>query len=406
MTPATGARSPDVWEGTFRLWDGYFAVVWAATLVFVLGTGDPGQGVRLTTAGLLGLLLPLYLLLGRRVLIEDGADVGRARTYMTLAILLFLPAGTLMGETRLMAFALVPQCYMALRRAAAQISVTVVNIVPVAGWALLWPVSGQDVFYNLVFALVTLVFSVAMGHWIIGIIEQSEERAVLIRELEASRGEVSRLSAAHGALAERERMSREIHDTLAQGFTSVLMLAQVLDGELESDVPAARRHLAMLTRTARQNLDEARNLVADGGPADLRGASLPDALRRLAARHSSPATVDVRGQAAPLPPGIEVVALRACQEALANTRKHAGEGVSVAIRLSYVERELRVDVTDDGYGFAPVAPRDGYGLSGLRARAAEVGGVAEIDSAPGSGTRLSVRLPLPSTQPVPPRSIR
>ncbi len=174
--------------------------------------------------------------------------------------------------------------------ARALIAVAVINIVPVAGWALLWWPSDQDVFFNVLFAVVTLVFSVAVGTWIIRIIEQSQERAELIAELDASRHEVSRLSAAHGALAERERMAREIHDTLAQGFTSLLMLVQAVEAELDHDVAQARRHLALMDETARQNLAEARALVAGGAPADLAGASLPDALRRLAARQRRPST--------------------------------------------------------------------------------------------------------------------
>ncbi|RFU87410.1 sensor histidine kinase [Streptomyces triticagri] len=396
LSGTTGARSPDVWDRSFRIWDGYYAVVWLATVVFVLGTGDPSPAVRFATAGLLTLLVPLYVLFGRRLLIADGADVRRSQRYMTATIMLFLPAGTLMGETRLMAFALVPQCFMALRRVPALVAVTVVNIAPVIGWALVWTVSGREFFYNTVFALVTLVFSVAMGHWITSIIEQSQERALLIEELEASRGEVARLSAAHGALAERERLTREIHDTLAQGFTSVLMLSQALDAEIEHDPVAARRHLGMLGDTARQNLDEARALVADGGPADLHGASLPDAVRRLAGRQDPPAEVAVRGTAAPLPPGLEVVALRACQEALANVRKHAGPEPTVTVGLTYTAEALDLTVRDDGPGFDPSVPHEGYGLAGLTARAVEVGGTAEVHSAPGEGAKVTVRLPFPA----------
>jgi signal transduction histidine kinase len=211
--------------------------------------------------------------------------------------------------------------------------------------------------------------------------------------LDTSRHELSRLSSAHGALAERERFSREIHDTLAQGFASLLMLVQAVEAELDHDLPQARRHLALMTETARQNLAEARALVAGGAPADLDGASLPDALRRLAARHA--ATVDVRGPARALPAGPEVVALRSCQEALANARKHAGSSAAVSIALAYTDEALTVSVRDDGCGFDPAAPVGGYGLAGLRARAAEVGGTAQVRSTPGDGTIITVCLPIP-----------
>jgi signal transduction histidine kinase len=386
---AGGAYS---WERSFRLWDTYFALIWLATLVFVLGAGHPGWPVRVTAAALLLPLVPIFVRVGRPLLRQDPPDARKALTYLGAMMALFLPSAILVGETRLMTFALVPQCFMTLRMRWALTAVAVINLAPVAGWALLWWPSDQDVFFNGLFAVVTLVFSVAVGSYVIRIIEQSQERAALIAELDTSRHEVSRLSAAHGALTERQRMAREIHDTLAQGFTSLLMLIQAVEAELDHDLPQARHHLALMDETARQNLAEARALVAGAAPADLDGATLPDALCRLAARHE--ATLEVTGPVRPLPAGPEVVALRSCQEALANARKHAGGSAAVGIELAYAEDTLTVSVRDDGCGFDPEVPGDGYGLAGLRARATEVGGTARISSAPGGGTTVSVSLPI------------
>ncbi len=399
--PARRVSAPDdetvgaySWARSFRIWDTYFALIWLATLVFVLGTGYPGWPVRVVAAALLVPLVPLFVWVGRPILRGDPPEERQALGYLLAAMALFLPSAVLVGETRLMTFALVPQCFMTLRMRQALVAVVVINLVPVAGWALVWWPSDQDVFFNALFAVVTLVFSVALGGWVIRIIEQSQERAALIAELDASRHEVSRLSAAHGALAERERMAREIHDTLAQGFTSLLMLIQAVEAELDHDVPQARRHLVLMDETARQNLAEARALVAGGAPADLDGASLPDALRRLAARHE--ATLDVTGSVRPLPAGPEVVALRSCQEALTNSRKHAGSSFAVGICLAYTDDALTVSVRDDGCGFDPRTVTGGYGLAGLRARATEAGGTSEVRSAPGDGTTVTVRLPVPS----------
>jgi signal transduction histidine kinase len=383
------------WDRSFRLWDTYFTLIWLATLVFVLGTDHPGWPVRITAAGLLVPLIPLYVWVGRPILRGDPPDEQRALGYLVAEMALFLPSAVLVGETRLMTFALVPQCFMTLRLRWALTVVAVINLVPVIGWALLWWPGDQDVFFNSMFAVVTLVFSMAFGSWIIRIIEQSQERAELIAELDAGRHEISRLSSAHGALAERERFAREIHDTLAQGFTSLLMLIQAVEAELDHDLPQARRHLALMDETARQNLAEARALVAGGAPADLDGSSLPDALRRLAARHD--ATLEVTGPVRALPAAPEVVALRACQEALANARKHAGSSAAAGIRMTYAADTLTVSVRDDGCGFDKGAVSEGYGLAGLRARAAEVGGTAQVRSAPGDGTTVTVRLPVPAT---------
>ncbi|MFD8569756.1 sensor histidine kinase [Streptomyces sp. NPDC059639] len=389
----TEPRGEHVWTRTFRLWDTYFAIVWLATLVFVLGTAEPAWPVRLGTGCLLVPLVPWYVTYGRTVLMTEGVNERRAVTYIAGAVAMYLMPGVLVGETRLMAFALVPQCFIGLRYRRAMIAVTVVNLAPVVGWALLWHIDGQDLFFNSVFAVVTLVFSAALGGWTIRIMDQSQERAELIAELDASREEVAQLFADRGALAERERMSREIHDTLAQGFTSVLMLVQAVEAELTTDVPQARRHLALMADTARQNLAEARALVAGGAPVDLDGATLPDALLRLAARHG--AEVEVSGAARPLAPGLEVVVLRGCQEALSNVRKHAAPDTTVHVRLAYTAADLTLVVRDAGPGFAPGAPGDGFGLRGLRARVAEVGGTAVVDSTPGAGTTVTVRLPVP-----------
>ncbi|MGW1212052.1 sensor histidine kinase [Streptomyces sp. NPDC002499] len=392
MTGPGVARDEHAWDRTIRLWDGYFAVAWAATLAFVLAAAHPSLPVRAVAAALLVPLVPWYALVGRRLLQEDPPDQRQALRYLAGAIALFLPSAVLVGETRLMAFALVPQCFMTLRMRWTLVTVSLINLAPVVGWALLWRPSGEDLFANSLFAVVTFVFSVVVGSWIVRIIEQSWERAELIAELDASRHEVSRLSAAHGALAERERMAREIHDTLAQGFTSLLMLIQAVEAELDHDAPQARRHLALMDATARQNLAEARALVAGGAPADLDGASLPDALHRLAARHE--ATLDVTGPVRPLPAAPEVVALRSCQEALANARKHAGSSATVDVALAYADDTVTVSVRDDGCGFDPGVPCAGYGLAGLRARATEVGGKARIHSSPGDGTTVTVVLPV------------
>ncbi|WP_329177235.1 sensor histidine kinase [Streptomyces sp. NBC_01477] len=397
--PAAGPRGGHVWERSFLPWDLYFAVVSVATVLFALAAESPGLRVRVLAACLFCLPVLWYVGAGRPLLVAQATGSGAAVRYLTGLVVLFLPPAALVGETRLATFALVPQCFMLLRVRGALTAVAVINITPVAAWALVWRPDTHDLYYNSVFAVVTLAFSAVIGSWIIRIIEQSTERADLVAELDASRGEVARLSAESGALAERERLSREIHDTLAQGFTSVLMLVQAVETELDTDPARARRHLALMAGTARENLAEARALVAGNAPAGLDGGSLPDALRRLAARHTeqtgAPATVDIAGAVRALPAAVEVVVLRSCQEALANARRHAGEAVPVALDLRYAEDTLRVAVRDTGCGFDPAGPRGtGYGLPGLRARAAEMGGTATVDSAPGRGTAITVTLPL------------
>ncbi|WP_405494918.1 sensor histidine kinase [Streptomyces sp. NBC_00096] len=392
---AAGARESHVWDRAFGPWDLYFAVVWLATAAFVLGADFPALSYRVLAVGLLALLVPWYPWAGRPLLLlAPGARPGRSARYLGVALALFLPAASLAGETRLITFALAPQCFMLLPLRRAIGAVALVSLLPVAGWALLWRPDASAVFVSAIGAIVTCAFSGFFGAWIIRIIEQSQDRASLIAELDASREEVARLSAERGAHAERERMSREIHDTLAQGFTSLLMLVQAVQSELDTDPGQAHRHLELMAVTARQNLAEARALVAGGAPADLDGGSLPDAVRRLAARQDPPAAVTVTGEVRPLAAVLEVVALRSCQESLANAARHAGPRARCTLSLSYGGSELTVTVRDTGRGFDPAAPSPGYGLRGLRARAAEVGGTAAIGSAAGAGTTVTVTLPI------------
>jgi signal transduction histidine kinase len=241
-------------------------------------------------------------------------------------------------------------------------------------------------------AAVALAFTLLMGLWVGRIVDQSADRRAVIAELEATRAELAEVSHRAGVLAERERLAGEIHDTLAQGFTSVVMLVELASAELVDDPAAARRRLAAAGETARQNLAEARSLVAALGPADLQAAPLPEAVGRLVDRFGRetgrPAGFTVAGEARALPANQEVVLLRAAQEALANVRKHAAAG-RVTVTLAYGE-PVRLTVADDGTGFDPAATTGGYGLAGLRRRAAEVGGTVDITSGPG-GTTVEVR---------------
>jgi signal transduction histidine kinase len=190
-------------------------------------------------------------------------------------------------------------------------------------------------------------------------------------------------------------MAREIHDTLAQGYTSIIMLAQAarLPGTPSHDTDG---RLQTIEAVARENLDEARALVAAFSPVGLDGAGLAEALHRLAGRFTAETgvvvDVVVDGELSGLPPHREVVLLRAAQEAMANVRRHA-DARAVRMTLSASAGQARVEVTDDGVGFAPsTAP--GFGLTGMRDRVRDAGGSVDVASTPGQGTRVSVRVPV------------
>jgi signal transduction histidine kinase len=246
--------------------------------------------------------------------------------------------------------------------------------------------------------LVGMVFSLAMGLWVFRVLEQSAQRAELIRDLESTRAELAAAHREQGVVAERERWAREVHDTLAQGYTSIVVLAQTAAAQLPADPGAAAERVALIEEVARENLAEARAMVAAFAPVALDSSTLPEALQRLAERFGRETGLATRLDTAALGAGDaglsraeEIVLLRGAQEALANVRRHAA-ATAVVLRLSRVEGVVAVHVEDDGVGFDPAAAA-GVGLAGLRDRAEEVGGAVEVASAPGRGTRVTVRVP-------------
>ncbi|GAB3446744.1 sensor histidine kinase [Phycicoccus ginsengisoli] len=254
---------------------------------------------------------------------------------------------------------------------------------------------------------------------------ESERRRVLIVELARTRDELAAAQRRAGVLDERERLAREIHDTLAQGLTSIQLLLRAttrsLDPERGVDVGRAATLTEQARETAQENLAEARRFVRDLAPGDLEASSLAGALRRLcettSSRGSLPVAFHEVGAAEPLPTPVEVALLRIAQSALGNTIQHSHAG-RADVTLTTMDSEVTLDVVDDGVGFvagraeaddlqsavpdspdrrAPngraEAPGGGFGLRSMRSRAAELGGLLTVESRPGHGTAVSVRFP-------------
>ncbi|ROO84990.1 signal transduction histidine kinase [Actinocorallia herbida] len=232
---------------------------------------------------------------------------------------------------------------------------------------------------------------------------ESERRRLLIEELTATRADLARAEHTAGVLAERERLAREIHDTLAQGLTSIQLLLRAAERALPARPDAAARHVDRARETAADNLAEARRFVAALSPPALEGTTLADALERLCAGTGPLDRVAVRfavvGEPVPLPRAQEVALLRVAQSALANIVQHARAG-GAEITLRYALAEVRLDISDDGVGFdtaprsAPGLAGGGFGLAAMRARLQALGGTLTVASAPGGGTGVAARLPL------------
>jgi len=239
------------------------------------------------------------------------------------------------------------------------------------------------------------------GLWISAIIRQSNQQHALIEELHRTQAELATSERNAGVLAERQRLAREIHDTLAQGFISIVTHLEAADQALENDLLAVRRHMAQATSMARESLGQARRVVQDLRPEVLDDSSLADAIRRETdkwrQRTGVPATMTVTGSALPLPPQAEVTLLRAVQESLANIHKHAAAR-QVSVTLSYMPDRVLLDVLDDGEGFQPEVAAEsgdggGFGLIAMRQRAEALGGSVLVESTPGEGTTVVVEIP-------------
>jgi len=206
-----------------------------------------------------------------------------------------------------------------------------------------------------------------------------------------------------GILDERQRMAREIHDTLAQGLTGIVTQLQAAEQAAEQtpgDPSGWRRHFAAATRLARESLTEARRSVDALRPEPLETARLSDALAAVAANWSAlqgtQVQVSTTGTTRPIQPEAEAALLRAAQEALANVAKHA-EANRVGLTLSYMDNEVALDIRDDGKGFDPEMnghpAAGGFGLVAMRQRIEALSGTLQIESEPGAGTAISASIP-------------
>ena len=202
-----------------------------------------------------------------------------------------------------------------------------------------------------------------------------------------------------GAVEERNRLAREIHDTLAQGLAAVTLQLETADELLtagcnaESLQATLRRALSM----TRSNLEEARRSVLDLRAAPLQGRTLTQALEALAHEYSGDRDVEVKfesvGAARPMARRIESGLYRIGQEALTNAARHSG-AEHVLLRLVATPEAIDLTVEDDGEGFDPSSvPEQRYGLIGINERARLVGGTMNIESGSGVGTRITVRIP-------------
>jgi signal transduction histidine kinase len=372
-------QSWDHWKATWQ--HVFFAVVLGlATLGALTSTGGQPVLIRIALAAAVGGWYVYWFVVRR-----DSSPahlpylIGAAGMWAAMAAI--DPALLWVG-----AVALIPYCMrQALWAAAAFI---------VLGGAWLWQrylTDGELSLATVLGCALGVLAAVAMSAYVAALDREGRRRQRLLDELAAAQAELAAAERQAGILAERQRLARDIHDTLTQGFASISMLLDAALADLPADGPVTRR-VDQAMRTARENLTESRRLVETLRPLQLDGARLLDAVRQLTTRLNEETELDattvVTGDPFGLDTNVETELLRVVQEGLSNVRRHAS-AQQVSVTISYLEDVVAIDIQDDGSGFGAGTPQAGFGLAAMRQRIAELGGTLAIESTPGEGTTLA-----------------
>lgn len=247
--------------------------------------------------------------------------------------------------------------------------------------------------------LAMLLGPVAVGVMLTLIYDRIEHDAAqqhrLHTEVSLVQGELAASERRAGTIAERERVSREIHDTVTQGLASSLLLLEAAGRAWPGQ--ESRQDLNQATDLLRRNLSETRSLVHELASPGLDAVPLPEALHQAAAQYVPHARLLVTGEPRDVPAEVRHTLLRVVQSAAANIQQHA-DAATTSLTLGFLPDSVTLDIYDDGTGFDPSAaapPSDagGYGLRAMRQRVEQLGGVFSVESSPGEGTIVAAQVP-------------
>lgn len=313
--------------------------------------------------------------------------------YLAVGWLLWSPLAAIDAAHMMMLAAFFPLIFVRLPLRWAIVGATMLSGLVVV---ILSIASGEEAIVSLLLGAGMVLSAIVLGGFINAIVQQSEARHDLIRQLQATRESLATAEAERVLLQERQRIANEIHDTLAQAFSGILMHLDAAEAQPDT----AQLYLGHIRQIARDNLAEARRFVWQLRPEVLAQESLPTALRssvmKWCAGDSIQPDVIVTGRPYALLPMSEVAILRVAQEAISNSRKHA-KASTVRVTLSFTDNAVLLDVWDDGIGFAPNEQHptalSGLGLQTMRERVEQVGGTFAVESNLGDGTIISINIP-------------
>jgi signal transduction histidine kinase len=384
----------------------YGAVLIAGLYYSLAGLGA-GAGPPLRVAGFAATIALLFALEA----VELRHDALRTSSWPAAVLIavrlgLFITVAALdnSGLSRAL-FVLVPfTAYFAFGRAVSLILAAASLMALLTSYMLWVPHWYTDVNYvsDILMFCVGLILAISMAGIAVG---EQEGRARLegtLRDLEKSHAQLTVYSARVAELsaeAERNRLARDIHDSLGHHLTAIAIQLEKASAFRDRDWPAAQQALADARSSARRALDDVRlsvrTLRGDAMHVNL-SAMLTDLVRQVGSENSE-VTLSIAGEESGIGSAPLTVLYRAAQEALTNARRH-GQARHVSVAVTFEESSARLVVTDDGRGFcAPRQPdqpgRKGFGLIGMQERAALVGGTVEIESGPEAGTRVTVTVP-------------
>lgn len=271
-------------------------------------------------------------------------------------------------------------------------------ILGIAGVVFHWPLPANH--FMLMICALWVVFGVTRAMYTDALMKESQKRQLLIEALDSTRRDLAEEERRAGILMERQRLARELHDTLAQSFTGIVLHLEAAEQALPVQVAVAQRHIDQARASARASLQEVRRLLSALRPGLLENASLSTVVQAVVQQwndeqaggeRTATVRVDPLGR---LHPEVEVTILRAVQEALANVHKHS-QAKTVSVVLQRSEERVSLTVADDGIGFdqgAPPAPRSpgGYGLVAMRERVTQLAGELHFEKGLQGGAQVSL----------------
>ncbi|WP_208637033.1 sensor histidine kinase [Streptomyces swartbergensis] len=391
MTALAGSTPDAFWATSLRRWNTVCWLLFAVMAVGLVAIDRPG-GSKYAALALLGGVVLSYAVLDR----FPSNPVVRPHVYLSVLVVALGGLAYLRGNYAALFMVTLPHYWLFGRTPRASMAFLGLATAATAAGSVLrqgWSVEFFTV--TLVSTLIVVAVGVLIGLWAHSVVGQSAERARLITELEQAQAELSEAHQRQGAADERERMAREIHDTLAQGFASIIVLAEAARAGLDSDPARSAQQLRSIESTARENLAEARELVGSPQrPGQAAAGSVAQTLRRTLDRFAEDTGLTVDADLADLEcdQQTRIALLRCTQESLANVRKHA-RASTVGVVLARQPYGVELEITDDGTGFV-VESSSGFGLDGMRKRLAELGGRLTVTSSLGDGTRVLALIPV------------